>query len=95
VALAASGRRGRRAALALAAVPALVEWRTRRPRLDPLRWIAACLADDLAYGAGVWRGALAGRTAGPLLPRRTLRRGDASAGGGRRGGGVRNQTPQK
>ncbi len=70
VALAASGRRGRRAAVALAVVPALVEWATRRPRLDPVRWTAACLADDLAYGAGVWRGALAARTAAPLLPGR-------------------------
>jgi mycofactocin system glycosyltransferase len=71
--IAASGRRGRRAAVALALVPALVEWVSRRPDLDPVRWAAACLADDAAYGAGVWWGSLGQRTLGPVLPARSPR----------------------
>jgi len=66
-----AGRRHRRlarAALALALVPPTVEWWQRRPALDPLRWAAASLADDLAYGAGVWVGCWRARTLGPLLP---------------------------
>ena len=36
--------------------------------VDPVRWTLACVADDLAYGAGVWRGCLAHRTWEPLRP---------------------------
>jgi mycofactocin glycosyltransferase len=61
-----SSRRGRAPALALIAASPLLEWVRRRPRLDPLRWTAACVADDVAYGLGVWRGCLAHRTAAPL-----------------------------
>jgi mycofactocin glycosyltransferase len=69
--LAASGWRGKRSAsvaLALAVTPALVEWRRRRPELDPARWVLASLADDVAYGAGVWIGCLRSATVRPLLP---------------------------
>ncbi|MFQ6330920.1 mycofactocin biosynthesis glycosyltransferase MftF [Nocardia sp. CWNU-33] len=34
-----------------------------------IRWAALRLADDLAYGAGVWAGCLRQRTIAPLLPR--------------------------
>ena len=40
-----------------------------RPRLDPVRFTLGYLADEAAYGAGVYRGALAERLAAPLLPR--------------------------
>jgi mycofactocin system glycosyltransferase len=36
--------------------------------IDPARWVLLRTADDLAYGAGVWWGALRDRTARPLLP---------------------------
>lgn len=49
-------RRARRALAAAAVVPALLEWRERRPDVLPAAWTAARLADDLAYCAGVWRG---------------------------------------
>ena len=62
-------RRARWPALVLLAAPPLREWARRRPRLDPARWTAACVADDVAYGLGVWRGCLAHRTAAPLRPR--------------------------
>ena len=62
VALAVSGRRGRRAALALVLVPPVVDWVRRRPDLDIFRWVAASVADDVAYGAGVWIGCLRARS---------------------------------
>jgi mycofactocin glycosyltransferase len=71
VALAATGRRGRRAAVALLVAPAVVEWLRKGPDLDLPRWVAASVADDLAYGAGVWSGCVRMRALGPLLP--TLR----------------------
>ena len=55
-------------ALGWLALPALEDWRRRRPALDPVRWTALALADDAAYGAGVWWGALCSRTARPLRP---------------------------
>ncbi len=58
-----------RPALAAAAiVPAVLEWRRIRPDLDPLRWTAARVLDDAAYGFGVWRGCMEQRTLDPLLP---------------------------
>jgi mycofactocin system glycosyltransferase len=63
-------RIGRQLALAslLAGSPAAA-WLRSRPRLDPLRFALAYLADEAAYGAGVYRGAAAERLAAPLLPR--------------------------
>ncbi len=68
--LAAARRRPSQAATwaLVALAPPLVDWWQKRPALDPLRWSAAWLADDLAYGAGVWAGCLRSRSAGPLLP---------------------------
>jgi len=62
------GGRGRRAALALAVLPPVVEWVRTQPDLDLPRWVAASIADDVAYGAGVWLGCLRTRSWGPLLP---------------------------
>ena len=63
-------RIGRRLALAsLLAGPPAAAWRSRLPRLDPVRFALAYLADEAAYGAGVYRGALTERLAAPLLPR--------------------------
>lgn len=42
----------------LAAVTALVEWRRRRPRLDPLRAGLLYLLHVTAYQVGVWQGGL-------------------------------------
>jgi mycofactocin glycosyltransferase len=58
--------RGPLAALVLAAP--LLDWREQRPPLDPVRYAAARLLDDLAYSLGVWRGCLEHRTARPLRP---------------------------
>lgn len=61
-------RRTRLPSLALLLGLPLLEWSRRRPRLDPIRWTAASVADDVAYGLGVWRGCLAARTCAPLTP---------------------------
>ena len=63
-------RWGRRAAAAsLLLGPALDAWRNRAPTLDPIRFTAGCVADDIAYGAGVWAGCARSRTLTPLLPK--------------------------
>jgi mycofactocin system glycosyltransferase len=68
IGLAATGRRGRRAAVLLVLVPPVVDWVRKRPDLDLPRWVAASVADDMAYGAGVWIGCLRARTTAPLVP---------------------------
>ena len=72
--IASTAFRGHRASrlatlAALAITPTLRDWLSLRPPLDPIRWSIASIADDVAYGAGVWRGAMAAGTIAPLLPR--------------------------
>jgi hypothetical protein len=38
-----------------------------------LRWCVSAVADDVAYGAGVWWGCIRDRTLGPVVPRVRLR----------------------
>jgi mycofactocin glycosyltransferase len=64
--------RWRPAALALLIAAPVDEWLRRRPPLDPARWALACIADDVAYGLGVWHGCIRHRNVEPLLP--SLRR---------------------
>jgi hypothetical protein len=61
-------RRSRPALAAALVVPALVEHIERRPGLDVVRWSGLRLADDLAYGAGLWAGSLTVRTTAALRP---------------------------
>jgi mycofactocin system glycosyltransferase len=66
-------RRARRTALVAALVTVATSWRNDRSHcdgepLDPVRYAALRLADDLAYGAGVWVGACTEWRAGALLP---------------------------
>lgn len=81
-------RRGRRV-LALLAARHLLEWSRSRTRLDPVRWLAARVVEDLAYGAGVWSGVIAEGfrrgAARALLPELS----DWPSRGGPRGGGKR------
>ena len=56
--------------------PPLSAWAAGPRSLDPARFVLGRLADDIAYGLGVWSGCLAQRTAVPLRPviaRRPLR----------------------
>jgi hypothetical protein len=66
-------RRARRTLLVAAAVNLATSLRADRPhrppaRLDPLRYAALRLADDAAYGAGVWTGSITGRRLDAILP---------------------------
>jgi mycofactocin system glycosyltransferase len=53
---------------ALVLAPPLLDWAERRPPLDPARYAAARLLDDVAYSLGVWQGCVQRRTIRPLLP---------------------------
>lgn len=61
-------RRARRAAMAAAVIDAGIEYVRTKPRLDPFRFAVARRLDDLAYGFGVWRSAVKGRSPAALLP---------------------------
>ena len=67
---AAPGRRWARraAAVSLLLGPPLTAWSARRRSLDPVRYVLGSLADDAAYGAGVWAGALRARSLAPVRP---------------------------
>ncbi|MHB1089946.1 MAG: mycofactocin biosynthesis glycosyltransferase MftF, partial [Ilumatobacteraceae bacterium] len=60
--------RARRVLLAAALIPAMYEWWSQRPALNPLQYLALRLIDDASYGAGVWEGALAHRSIDALKP---------------------------
>ncbi|MFF4255185.1 mycofactocin biosynthesis glycosyltransferase MftF [Streptomyces sp. NPDC001663] len=72
VAAAAVSRRARYALLAAAVAEGLADHRRSRTALGPLTHTAIRRLDDLAYGWGVWQGALRRRTAAPLVPRLAL-----------------------
>jgi mycofactocin glycosyltransferase len=71
----------RRPLAALVLAPPLLDWHEQRPPLDPLRYTAARLLDDLAYSLGVWPGCLHHRTLRPLLPRLWWRSARTEPGG--------------
>jgi mycofactocin glycosyltransferase len=62
-------RRVRWPLAALVVTPPLLDWLDRRPPLDPVRYVAARLLDDIGYSLGVWQGCAGRRTIRPLLPR--------------------------
>ena len=62
-------RRARRAVLTAAVAQGLLDHRRTRPALDPVRYVVALRLDDLAYGAGLWTGAVRRRSVRALLPR--------------------------
>jgi len=62
-------RRSRRAVVAAIILPSLWSWWKKKPKLDPLTYCTLRLADDVAYGTGVWKGVIACRNIGALKPR--------------------------
>jgi mycofactocin system glycosyltransferase len=63
-------RNSRRLTVVLLLVgPGLARWWGRRSKIDPVRSVLANLADEAAYGAGVYLGSARARTFAPLLPR--------------------------
>ena len=61
-------RRLRLALLAGVLAPSIIDWIRDRPNIAPLPYVAMRLADDIAYGAGVWVGSVRARTIDPLVP---------------------------
>ena len=84
-------RRLRRATLAAAVVPALLDRRAAgpQPEVDPARWTLLHALDQAAYCAGVWRGAWRCRSGRALLPRLSGIPGVTRDRGNREGSGAR------
>ncbi|MDT9595285.1 mycofactocin biosynthesis glycosyltransferase MftF [Nocardioides zeae] len=64
----ATSRRVRRLVAVAAAVDTLAAWARQQPDLDPATYALLRRLDDLSYGYGVWRGAVATRSGAALLP---------------------------
>ena len=60
--------RARRAVLVAGLAEGLLDWRRSRADLDPARFVLAHRLDDLAYGTGLWLGAVRRRSPAALLP---------------------------
>jgi len=68
VVLSIVSRRVRRATIAAALLDIALDYRRTKPKLDIVRFGIARRADDLAYGTGLWLGALRGRSTAALRP---------------------------
>jgi mycofactocin system glycosyltransferase len=66
-------RRARRWVVAAAVTDALLAWWPHRSRVGPVRFAVARRLEDLAYGAGLWAGAVRARNPRALLPARPPR----------------------
>jgi mycofactocin system glycosyltransferase len=64
-------RRARLPLVAAATIPSLLDWLERRGPLDLVRYVGLRLADDVAYGTGVWIGAAEHQSLGALAPKFT------------------------
>jgi mycofactocin system glycosyltransferase len=73
LAVAVVSRRARRGVLAVALADGLAAWWPQRRRVGPVRFVLARRLEDLAYGAGLWAGALRARDLRALLPARAPR----------------------
>jgi mycofactocin system glycosyltransferase len=62
-------RRARRLLVSCAAIEGLIDYRRSGSDLNPLIYLMIRCLDDMAYGAGLWGGAIRHRTAAPLIPR--------------------------
>ena len=58
----------RLAAASLLLAPPLVAWAAGSRELDPVRFVLGRIADDVAYGLGVWSGCRTERTTAPIRP---------------------------
>ncbi|MEM9711356.1 MAG: mycofactocin biosynthesis glycosyltransferase MftF [Actinomycetota bacterium] len=71
--LAALHRRSRLPLAAAVLGPAVADWRRSRPDIDPVRYVALRLADDIAYGVGLWAGCRTEGSIRALVPGFTRR----------------------
>ena len=60
--------RARLPLLGAAVVPPLLDWFPQRGPNDPVRYVALRLADDIAFGTGVWIGSIDQHSIGALAP---------------------------
>ena len=60
--------RSRPALLAATVLPPIIDWATGPRAQDPVRYIGLRIADDLAYGTGVWSGVIEQRSGAALAP---------------------------
>jgi hypothetical protein len=70
-------RRARRWVVGAAVADAALGWWPHRHRVGPVRFAVARRLEDLAYGAGLWWGALRARDPRALLPARPPELGTA------------------
>jgi hypothetical protein len=63
-------RRARRWVLVVAVVDGVFAWWPHRERVGPVRFATARRLEDVAYGTGLWWGAVRARDARALLPAR-------------------------
>lgn len=70
VVVACCSRRARRTLVAVAIGEGVADWVTHDGpgRMDPVRYVVAKRLDDIAYGSGLWWGALRARSAAALRP---------------------------
>jgi len=68
VLLALVSRRARWALCLAAFVPALSDWWTSRPHLDPVRYTLLRWVDDMSYGFGIWKGVVREGNYDALIP---------------------------
>ncbi len=80
-------RRARQVLITAAAIEALIDYRRCGVRLNPLTYVLIRRLDDMAYGAGLWRGVIRDRTTAPLMPRLALRTSTPYATGATRRAG--------
>jgi mycofactocin system glycosyltransferase len=66
-------RRARHVLLTGAVLEGLIDYRRSGLRLNPFVYLLIRRLDDMAYGTGLWRGAISDRTIAPLMPRLALR----------------------
>jgi hypothetical protein len=83
---AVTSRRARHVLVAGAVLEGLIDFQRSGSQLNPLVYLLIRRLDDLAYGAGLWCGAIRDRTAAPLIPRLARRTRHARAAAGARRG---------
>ncbi len=66
-------RRARHVLVSCAAIEGLIDYRRSGSDLNPLIYLMIRCLDHMAYGAGLWGGAIRHRTCAPLIPRLALR----------------------
>jgi mycofactocin glycosyltransferase len=67
--LSALSKRARRWTIASAMVHNALDYRARKPRMNPLTYIVVRVLDDSAYCAGLWWGCVTNKNLKPLLPK--------------------------